>query len=81
MANNVKEFIDFWIKNSVHAAEPLGTLGGEQDVDELVRRLLEMGEDQGLTTAEMQAEVGPLDEYIRAKLKVANETDSARPKR
>ena len=32
-------YIDFWIENSIHAAEQLGNPGGSQNVSELVRRL------------------------------------------
>src|SRR5450432_66172 len=60
----VREFIDFWIENSIHAAEHGGDAGATQNVDELVRRCVDMAADQGFTEAELRAEVGDIDAYI-----------------
>jgi hypothetical protein len=73
-----REFIDFWIENSIHAAEHNGDAGATQDVDELVRRCVDMAGGQGLTEAAMRAEVGDIGAYIRDKLKAANKTENAR---
>lgn len=75
-----REYIDFWIENSVHAIEQLGTPGASQDVAELVRRLVEGAQGQGITEQNMQAEVGDLNDYIRTKLKLANKTEIDRLK-
>jgi hypothetical protein len=76
-----REFIEFWIENSVHAAEQYGNPGAEQDVAELTRRCLEMANSQGIPAADIEAEVGDIADYIRGKLAAANkaETDRRRP--
>jgi len=78
MDATAREFIDFWIENSIHAAEHDGDAGATQNVDELVRRCVEMASAQGLTEAAMQAEVGDIAAYIRDKLTAANKTEHAR---
>ena len=39
--SKVREFIDYWIENSVHAAEQYRTIGASQDITELTRRCVE----------------------------------------
>ena len=75
-----REYVDFWIENRVHAIEQLETPGASQDVTELVRRLVVGAQGQGITEQDIQAEVGDLNDYIRAKLKSANETEIDRLK-
>lgn len=77
MAANAREFIDFWILNSVHAAE---LQGAEQDVTELARRCVEMAGGQGLSKDDLESEVGDLAVYIRAKLRTANQIERDRPR-
>jgi hypothetical protein len=74
----VREFIDFWIENSIHAAEHGGDAGATQNVDELVRRCVDMAASQGLTEAELRAEVGDIEAVIRTHLQAANETEHHR---
>jgi hypothetical protein len=76
MTAAVREFIDFWIENSIHAAGRDGNSGATQNVDELVRRCVDMANGQGITEAEMQAEVGDIAAHIREQLKAANKTDN-----
>jgi len=66
MSAAVREFIDFWIENSIHAAEREGNAGATQNVDELVRRCVDMAKGQGFTEAEMRADVGDIAAHIRA---------------
>jgi CRP/FNR family transcriptional regulator, cyclic AMP receptor protein len=73
-----REFIDFWIETSVHAAEQYGVAGGEQDVTQLARRFVQAAKGQGISEADMQAEIGDVAEYIRGKLKAANKAESDR---
>jgi hypothetical protein len=58
--NKAREFIDFWILNSVHPVEQYRTPGASQDVAELNRRLIGAAEAQGLSEPELQAEIGDL---------------------
>jgi hypothetical protein len=55
MSAAVREFIDFWIENSIHAVERDGNAGATRNVDELVRRCVDMAKQQGFTEAEMRA--------------------------
>jgi len=75
MSAKAREYIDFWIENSVHAAEQYGA---SQDVAELVQRLIQNAEAQGVTEQSMRDEVGDLAEYIRSKLAKANRDERNR---
>jgi hypothetical protein len=70
-AVEARETLDFWIENSVHAAEQFRTPGASQDV---VSRLIEGAKD-------MQDEVGDLAAYIREKLRAANKAEEDRTDR
>jgi hypothetical protein len=78
MTSKAREFIDFWIENSVHAREHFGMAGSEQGIPELVRRLVEAARAQGVSEQAMTAEVGDLTEYITSKLWHANQTEKDR---
>jgi hypothetical protein len=78
MTANAREYLDFWIENSVHAAEQFRTLGASQDVTELVRRLIEGAKGQGISEKDIQDEVGDLTEYVRGKLRAANKAENDR---
>lgn len=80
MPTGAREYIDFWIENSVHAVEQFGMLGASQDVAELVRRLIEGAKGQGFSEAVMRQEVGDLTEYLRSKLATANQIEKDRQK-
>lgn len=75
MTNPAREFLDFWIENSVHAAAQHGTRGPEQDVSALTRRCVEMASSLGLTRATLDQQVGDLPTYIGQKLAAANKLD------
>jgi len=81
MVSKAREYIDFWVENSIHAAEQYRVSGASQDVTELVRRLVEGAKDQGISEQSMQDEVGDLFEYLRDKLKAANADEADRRKR
>jgi hypothetical protein len=76
--SKAREYIDFWIENSVHAAERYTVAGASQDVPLLVERLVEGAKEQGVTADAMQEEVGDLAEYIRGKLETANQIERDR---
>jgi hypothetical protein len=78
MTANAREYLDFWIENSVHAAEQFRTPGASQDVTELVRRLIEGAKGQGISEKDIQDEVGDLTEYVRGKLMAANKAENDR---
>jgi hypothetical protein len=78
MVSKAREYVDYWIENSVHAAEEFRTPGASQDVSELVRRLIQGAKDQGITEQSMRSEVGDLTEYVRGRLRIANKTEDDR---
>jgi hypothetical protein len=80
MSGKVRDFVDFWVENSVHAREQLRTAGASQDVTELVRRFIASAEGQGISEAELRAEIGDVAEYVRSKLANANAVESRRRK-
>jgi hypothetical protein len=81
MSSKAREYIDFWVENSVHAAEQFKTPGAPQDVAVLVARLIEGAKGQGISEKSMRAEVGDLTEYIRGKLRAANKAEDERTDR
>jgi hypothetical protein len=76
--SKAREYIDFWIENSVHAAESYTATGASQDVSLLVERLIEGAKEQGIAAGAMQEEVGDLAEFIRGKLATANQIERDR---
>jgi hypothetical protein len=81
MTAKAHEYLNFCIENSVHAAEQFRTPGASQDVAELVNRLIEGAKDQGISEKALQDEVGDLTEYVRGKLRAANEAEEKRTDR
>lgn len=81
MVSKARGYIDFWIENSIHAAEQYRAPGAPQDVSELVARLVEGANGQGIVQQSMRDEVGDLTEYLRGKLKSANAAEVDRRKR
>ncbi|UFX42129.1 hypothetical protein HAP47_0022990 [Bradyrhizobium sp. 41S5] len=78
--SKAREFVDFWIENSVHAIEQYRTVGASQDVTELTRRLIDAAKEQGIPEADLQAEIGDISHYIAGQLKAANRAESERRK-
>jgi hypothetical protein len=66
--SKAREFLEFWMQNSVHSAEQQGAPGGSQSPVELKARCIEMAGSQNLSQADLEAEVGDLFEYIKAAL-------------
>jgi hypothetical protein len=78
MTASAREFVDFWIENSVHAAEQYRAQGASQDVAELTRRCIDMAKGQGITEQAIHDEVGDVGQYIRDRLNAANKAESGR---
>jgi hypothetical protein len=60
-----REFVDFWLENSVHADEQMVARRGREDVLKLTDRLIVAANRQGFTKQQMEAEIGDLYSYIR----------------
>ena len=67
---------EFLMQNSVHAAEQRGVAGASQRPEELKARCIEMAGSQGLSLADLEAEVGDLYKHIEAAF-----SDCQRPSR
>ncbi|MCC8941668.1 DUF768 domain-containing protein [Bradyrhizobium sp. Arg68] len=78
MSKRAREYIDFWIQNSIHAVEQYRTAGASQDVNELTSRLIEAAKEQGISEAELQAEIGDIARYVEDRLKEANRIERDR---
>ena len=78
MATSAREFLEFWIENSVHASEAHGAVGAEQDISVLTGRCVEMASTLGLSRAALDQEVGNLSTYIGTKLGTANRLEKDR---
>jgi hypothetical protein len=76
-----RHFIDFWVQNSVHSAEQYGTTGSPQNTTELGRRCVEMADAEGISRADLEAEVGNLRDYISEMLQKANTNETSRSDR
>lgn len=76
--SKAREFIDFWVENSIHAVEQYRTAGASQDVAELTRRLVEAAQGQGIPEADLRAEIGEISDYIGERLKAANDAERER---
>ena len=77
----VKDFVEFWLENSVHADEQFGPRRGRADIQELVDRLVRFAEGQGSTRPQIEAEIGDLSQYIRASIDRQNTEQAARLKK
>ncbi|MFK4498606.1 hypothetical protein G6321_00028215 [Bradyrhizobium barranii subsp. barranii] len=80
MKSKTREYIDFWIENSVHAAEQYGTPGASQSVNELVDRLIDGAKGKDISEQAMTNEVGDLVKYVRDRLSTANQAEQDRRK-
>ena len=80
MSDKAREFIDFWVENSIHAVEQYRTAGASQDVAELTRRLIEAAKGQGTSEADLRAEIGDIAAYIEELLRAVNKAESERRK-
>lgn len=64
-----KEFVEFWLENSVHADEQFGAKRGRGEVDQLVESLVHAAEAQGFTREQVEDELGnDIHAFIRASI-------------
>ncbi|RZN33716.1 hypothetical protein [Bradyrhizobium sp. Leo121] len=80
MPTTTREYINFWVENSVHAAEQYGMPGASQSVDVLVDRLAEGAKTQNIPREALEKAVGDLKQYIEGKLATANRIEQDRRK-
>lgn len=74
-----KEFVEFWLQNSVHPDEQFGLKQGRADVRHLADNLVRAAEGQGFSKEQMEAELGgDIDAYIRASIDTQNAAENDR---
>jgi hypothetical protein len=69
--SKAREFLESWMVNNIHAEQP-GVAGASRRPEELKAQCIEMAGSEGLTLAELEAEVGDLCQRIKAALATAN---------
>jgi hypothetical protein len=77
-APDPKEFIDFWIENSVHAREESGMVGSSQNVGDLTLALVDAAAELGISQSRLIEEVGDLRAYVSTKLGDVNAAEKGR---
>jgi hypothetical protein len=73
-------FVEFWLRNSVHADEQMTSRRRREAVQALTDQLICAAEDQGADRAEIEAEIGNIYDYIRASIDSQNISETARLK-
>lgn len=76
-----REFVDFWLANSVHPDEQYGVQRGEKAVWQLVDGLIEAARGQGFAKAQIETEIGDLYGYIRTSIDKQNAMETGRLQR
>jgi hypothetical protein len=79
MVSAVREFVEFWLENSVHADEQFQARRGHVEVDRLAENLVRAAEAQGFTRQQMEDELGgDIQTFIRASIDRQNKSEDAR---
>lgn len=75
-----REYVDFWLKNSVHADEEFVARRGRDAVQILADRLISAAKEQGFDRSQMETELGDIFAYIRNSIDTQNIDETARLK-
>jgi hypothetical protein len=75
---SAKEFVEFWLQNSVHADEQMTGRRGREAILELADRLVVAAKHQGITDQQIEAEIGDIYTYIRTSIDAKNASDTTR---
>ena len=74
-----KEFIEFWLENSVHPDEQFGVRRGRPALQQLADNLIRAAEDQGFSKQQVEAELGgDIYAYIRSSIDQQNDAEHER---
>ena len=74
----VREFVEFWLENSVHADEEFGPRRGREAIRQLVDNLISAAQAQGFSRADIEAELGDPYDFIRAEINQKNADEETR---
>lgn len=76
-----REFLDFWVENSVHADEAFSPRRGDEAFAELAQRLVVAAQAEGFSAAEIEAETGAdIRSYIKKLVGQRNAGEATRLK-
>lgn len=73
-----KEFIAFWMENSVHPDESHRARRGRDAVQQLADNLIRAAASEGFTEKQVDAEIGNPYDYIRADIDRQNDVEHQR---
>jgi hypothetical protein len=73
-----REFVEFWLTNSVHADEQMVSRRGREDILKLADRLVVAASYQGFSQQQVEAEIGDIYAYIRARIDRQNVSETTR---
>jgi hypothetical protein len=73
-----REFVEFWLTNSVHADEQMVSRRGREDIQKLADRLVVAAGYQGFSQQQVEAEIGDIYAYIRARIDRQNASETTR---
>jgi hypothetical protein len=73
-----REFVDFWLTNSVHADEQMVSRRGREEILKLADRLVVAASYQGFSKQQVEAEIGDIYAYIRASIDTQNVSETTR---
>jgi hypothetical protein len=74
-----KEFVEFWLENSVHPDEQFGVRRGRSALQQLADNLIRAAEDQGFSKQQIEAELGgDIYAYIRSSIDQQNDAEDER---
>jgi hypothetical protein len=76
-----REFVDFWLSNSVHADEQFVVRRNRKAVQILADKMIRAAKDQGFDRDQMEAEIGDIYSFIRASIDSQNVDETARLKK
>jgi hypothetical protein len=78
----IKEFVEFWLNNSVHADEQFSARRGHLEVEKLASNLVTAAEAQGFSRDQVEAELGgDIHGFIRNSIDSQNADETTRLKK
>ena len=77
-SSTAKEFVEFWLQNSVHADEQMTGRRGRAAISKLADRLVVAAKHQGFTKQHIEAEIGDIYTYIRTSVDAKNAVETTR---
>jgi hypothetical protein len=76
--SKAREFVELFTFASVHEDARYRARQGRVELDDLVRRCVDMAKHEGITEEQMTVEVGDLTTYFRAVIDGKNVAEAAR---